>query len=87
MCRCAKVLLRYIFECLWGRQVPGGPHFGPLNFVIWDMKGCDVAWEPRHYLKQATTEFFIWYHVVLLGSDDITPKQLGNEYGVVQMSE
>ena len=20
---------------IWGRQDPGGPHFGPTNFVIW----------------------------------------------------
>ena len=22
---------------IWGRQDPGGPHVGPVNFVIWDM--------------------------------------------------
>ena len=22
---------------VWGRQDPGGPHVGPMNFVIWDM--------------------------------------------------
>ena len=21
----------------WGRQVPGGPHVGPMNFAIWDL--------------------------------------------------
>ena len=21
---------------IWGRQVPGGPHVGPMNFAIWD---------------------------------------------------
>ena len=20
---------------IWGRQVPGGPHVGPMNFTIW----------------------------------------------------
>ena len=20
---------------IWGRQDPGGPHFGPMNFTIW----------------------------------------------------
>ena len=20
----------------WGRQEPGGPHVGPMNFAIWD---------------------------------------------------
>ena len=22
---------------IWGRRDPGGPHAGPMNFVIWDM--------------------------------------------------
>ena len=21
---------------IWGRQDPGGPHVGPINFAIWD---------------------------------------------------
>ena len=21
---------------IWGRQEPGGPHVGPMNFAIWD---------------------------------------------------
>ena len=21
---------------IWGRQDPGGPHFGPMNFAIWE---------------------------------------------------
>ena len=21
---------------IWGRQDPGGPHIGPMNFVIWE---------------------------------------------------
>ena len=24
---------------IWGRQDPGGPHVGPMNFVIWDIHG------------------------------------------------
>ena len=23
---------------IWGRQDPGGPHVGPMNFAIWDMQ-------------------------------------------------
>ena len=23
---------------IWGRQDPGGPHVGPINFAIWDRK-------------------------------------------------
>ena len=22
---------------IWGRQDPGGPHVGPMNFVLWDV--------------------------------------------------
>ena len=22
-------------EPIWGRQDPGGPHIGPMNFAIW----------------------------------------------------
>ena len=25
----------------WGRQEPGGPHVGPMNFAIWGM----IDWE------------------------------------------
>ena len=24
---------------IWGRQDPGGPHFRPMNFAIWDVAG------------------------------------------------
>ena len=23
---------------IWGRQDPGGPHVGPMNFAIWDIE-------------------------------------------------
>ena len=23
---------------IWGRQDPDGPHVGPMNFAIWDVK-------------------------------------------------
>ena len=26
---------------IWGRQDPGGPHVGPMNFAIWD------SWQSR----------------------------------------
>ena len=25
---------------IWGRQDPGGPHVGPMNFAIWDVLHC-----------------------------------------------
>ena len=27
---------------IWGRQDPGGPHVGPMNFAIWDDKAVAV---------------------------------------------
>ena len=32
---------------IWGRQDPGGPHVGPMNFAIWDYMYCkwsDILW-------------------------------------------
>ena len=26
---------------IWGRQDPGGPHVGPMNFAIWEAPNCD----------------------------------------------
>ena len=28
---------------IWGRQDPGGPHVGPMNFAIWDSMEAAVA--------------------------------------------
>ena len=27
---------------IWGRQDPGGPHVGPMNFAIWEYIGLFV---------------------------------------------
>ena len=27
---------------IWGRQDPGGPHVGPMNFAIWDVIKCPL---------------------------------------------
>ena len=27
---------------IWGRQDPGGPHVGPMNFVIWVIACSDL---------------------------------------------
>ena len=29
---------------IWGRQDPGGPHGGPMNFAIWDDLGSNTVW-------------------------------------------
>ena len=34
---------------IWGRQVPGGPHVGPMKFVIWvvsQIRECRQNMEP-----------------------------------------
>ena len=28
---------------IWGRQDPGGPHVGPMNFAIWDVSHKPVS--------------------------------------------
>ena len=40
---------------IWGRQNPGGPHVGPMNFVIWGTKQRVLmhghqGWNVRHGL-------------------------------------
>ena len=27
---------------IWGRQDPGGPHVGPMNFAIWVPNACHI---------------------------------------------
>ena len=29
---------------IWGRQDPGGPHVGPMNFAIWDFNPWMSYW-------------------------------------------
>ena len=29
---------------IWGRQDPGGPHVGPMNFAIWDSMSHNIYW-------------------------------------------
>ena len=38
---------------IWGRQDPGGPHAGPMNFAIWEVIDC-----PRRIPAVAR---FLWY--------------------------
>ena len=32
----ATCLIARFMGPIWGRQDPGGPHVGPMNFAIWD---------------------------------------------------
>ena len=42
---------------IWGRQDPGGPHVGPMNFAIWE--GMDERLYPIRYLAAITSLFLI----------------------------
>ena len=35
---------------IWGRQDPGGPHVGPMNFVIWDSSQASNPFNDIDYL-------------------------------------
>ena len=35
---------------IWGRQDPGGPHVGPMNFAIWDI----IRFEQNHWYTWKT---------------------------------
>ena len=35
----------------WGRQDPGGPHVGPMNFVIWVIVNSTPVERPRKNLE------------------------------------
>ena len=39
---------------IWGRQDPGGPHVGPMNFAIWD-----TFFEDMYSFRQMKTVYFI----------------------------
>ena len=32
---------------IWGWQVPGGPHVGPMNFAFWDVLATDQGEESK----------------------------------------
>ena len=38
----------------WGRQDPGGPHVGPMNFAIWAV--MMQSWRTWAYIKHDSTE-------------------------------
>ena len=41
-------VLGAIMGPIWGREDPGGPHVGPMNFAIWD-GDTTVLWEAIHW--------------------------------------
>ena len=37
---------------IWGRQDPGGPHVGPMNFAIWELIQVDRIMFCRNEILQ-----------------------------------
>ena len=42
---------------IWGRQDPGGPHVGPVNFAIWDMS---LQWIHNSEYSTFQVRSFVW---------------------------
>ena len=39
---------------IWGRQGPGGPHIGPMNFAIWadyESVSLSISWKRHNHLN------------------------------------
>ena len=49
---------------IWGRQEPGGPHVGPMNFPIWDhCSGYDIAVGCYgHCIVQGAATLMSWWY-------------------------
>ena len=47
---------------IWGRQDPGGPHVGPMNFAIWEVLFQRRAFFPKFYdtLEFAFSSVCVW---------------------------
>ena len=41
---------------IWGRQDPGGPHVGPMNFAIWD-HSLTITWHPVLYVGHLQVKY------------------------------
>ena len=58
---------------IWGRQVPGGPHAGPMNFAIWVGTSLRLTWhDPNNLIEYLIfrwfmiifTDFWLLYHLL-----------------------
>ena len=55
---------------IWGRQDSGGPHVGPINFVIWGVLQSQtwyrsvVTIDPSHGYKNALAKYPTMHHVI-----------------------
>ena len=44
---------------IWGRQDPGGPHVGPMNFAIW--VGWSISWNGIEFANVTFSEYKDFY--------------------------
>ena len=50
---------------IWGRQVPGGPNVGPMNFAIWFFQwGLMIAWAIRNIKSSSSQRHPYLVHTV-----------------------
>ena len=65
---------------IWGRQDPGGPHVGPMNFAIWDhaqilnpYTNIKAALLNRFWTKDPMSSYPIdesFIHLIYVGNKD-----------------
>ena len=46
---------------IWGRQDPGGPHVGPMNFVLWDPILCFSEYDASNDQLGFSVYVSLWY--------------------------
>ena len=50
-------------ESIWGRQDPGGPHAGPMNFAIWGVTStcsCEIQALPFDFSMEIKHFMIFW---------------------------
>ena len=59
---------------IWGRQDPGGPHVGPMNFAIWGIGMYCMDPKKTDYITAKTVHAYMYMHTVQsardMGSND-----------------
>ena len=45
---------------IWGRQDPGGPHVGPMNFAIWEILLPGLGSKLQDFVEMWPYRFDIW---------------------------
>ena len=56
---------------IWGRQDPGGPHVGPMNFAIWDLHWS--IWSVWSYCQQRTQRGIVFLTAIVFSMKVLCP--------------